>query len=60
MKTLEEKKASLTERINSLTHHSANLKLIGGEGRLMLASQFDENVDSLKQRLYEINLEIGV
>ena len=45
-------------RIESLQTHILNLSLIGGEGRTALAEQFKDKVAVLKQRLYEINLEI--
>ena len=49
----------LEERIDSLQGHIVNLSLIGGEGRMMLVEQFAEKVEKLKQRLYEINLQLG-
>lgn len=58
MRTLIEKKQNLTDRIASLTHHAKNMREIGGEGRLMLASEFEEKVEKLKQRLFEVNLEL--
>lgn len=49
---------SLLGRIESLQGHIVNLHMIGGEGRLALALQFEEKVEILKQRAYELNLEI--
>lgn len=53
------RKVKLEERIDSLQGHIVNLSLIGGEGRMMLVEQFAEKVEKLKQRLYEINLQLG-
>lgn len=53
------RKVKLEERIDSLQGHIVNLSLIGGEGRKMLMEQFAEKVEKLKQRLYEINLQLG-
>lgn len=58
MRTLIERKENVVARIASLEEHIVNMRKIGGEGRLMLASQFEEKVSILKQRLYEINLQI--
>lgn len=61
MKTLNQlmaHHASVQGRIESLQGHIVNMHLFGGEGRLMLASQFEEKVEKLKQKLYELNLEI--
>ena len=49
----------LEQRIESLQTHVVNLSMIGGEGRMMLVEQFAEKVEKLKQRLYEINLQLG-
>ena len=53
------RKVKLEERIDSLQGHIVNLSLIGGDGRMMLVEQFAEKVEKLKQRLYEINLQLG-
>lgn len=53
------RKVKLEERTDSLQGHIVNLSLIGGEGRMMLVEQFAEKVEKLKQRLYEINLQLG-
>lgn len=58
MRTLIERKENIVSRIASLEEHMVNMREIGGEGRMMLASQFEEKVSSLKQRLYEINLTL--
>lgn len=52
------KAVKLEQRIDSMNTHILNLSLIGGEGRTALAEQFKDKVAVLKQRLYEINLEI--
>lgn len=61
MKTLNQlmiRHASIEGRIESLQGHIVNMRFFGGEGRLMLASQFEEKVGKLKQKLFELNLEI--
>ena len=61
MKTLPDlikRKDSIKERILSLKGHIKNMTEIGGEGRLMLASQFEEKVLKLEQQLFELNLQI--
>lgn len=58
MRTLIERKENIIGRITSLQTHIVNLHAIGGEGKLMLAYQFEEKVQVLKQRLYEINLAL--
>lgn len=60
MRTLIERKENIVERITSLEGHIVNMHKIGGEGRLMLASQFEEKVQILKQRLFEINYALGL
>lgn len=52
------RKVKLEERIESLQGHIVNLSLIGGEGRAALAEQFKEKVDKLKQKIFELNIEL--
>lgn len=58
MTTLMNRAVKLEQRIDSLNSHILNLSLIGGEGRMALCEQFKDKVAVLKQRLYEVNLEI--
>lgn len=53
------RKVKLEERIESLQGHIVNLSLIGGEGRTALAEQFKEKVDKLKQKIFELNIELA-
>lgn len=52
------RKVKLEERIESLQGHIVNLTAIGGEGRLALADQFEEKVEKLKQKMFELNIEL--
>lgn len=58
MTTLMNRAVKLEQRIDSLNSHILNLSLIGGEGRMILCEHFKDKVAVLKQRLYEVNLQI--
>lgn len=58
MERLLARKARFLDRIASLEHTIANLTEIGTEGRMAMADHLDNQLQSVKQKLYEITLDI--
>lgn len=58
MERLLARKAKFQQRIADLEHTIANLTEIGTEGRMAMADHLDGQLQSVKQKLFEINLEI--
>ena len=59
MRTLTERLNNVNERRESLARRIAQLREIGGEGRLLLAATLEDSKLALDQRAYELNLAIA-
>lgn len=58
MERMLARKAKFEQRIADLQHTIANLTEIGTEGRMAMADHLDGQLQSVKQKLYELNLDI--